>query len=90
MLTDVTFDINMEVIGKAIIAITMFLVGLLILFLIYLFVKKHYKSEIIRDTINDKISYLYSLYESGKITENELKCALDKLLEEGKQDEKDS
>lgn len=90
MLSNVTLDIDIDVLIKVIIAIALFVAGLVALFVTFIVVKKNNKEEIKRSTVNDKITYLYQMYETGKITEAELKGALDKLLEEGNKNEKDS
>ena len=90
MLSNVTLDIDIDVLIKVIIAIALFVAGLVALFVTFIVVKKNNKEEIKRSTVNDKITYLYQMYETGKITEAELKGALDKLLEEGNENEKDS
>ena len=90
MLSNVTLDIDIDVLIKVIIAIALFVAGLVALFITFIVVKKNNKEEIKQSTVNDKINYLYQMYETGKITEAELKGALDKLLEEGNENEKDS
>ena len=89
MLSNVTLDIDIDVLIKVIIAIALFVAGLVALFVTFIVVKKNNKEEIKHSTVNDKITYLYQMYETGKITEAELKGALDKLLEEGNENEKD-
>lgn len=90
MLSNVTIDIDSDILYKVILCIGIFLLGLLILFITFIIVKRNHKAEVVVNTVDDKINRLYFLYQTKQITETELKYALDKLIEEGKQDDKDN
>ena len=79
MLTDVMIDYNPEVITNAIIAIVIFIIGLLTLLVTFIIVKKKNPTVSLENNTNEKIDRLYFLYQNNEITEAELEKALEKL-----------
>ena len=90
MLTDVMIDYNPEVITNAIIAIVIFIIGLLTLLVTFIIVKKKNSTVSLENNTNEKIDRLYFLYQNNEITEAELEKALEKLSVEGKYNEKNN
>ena len=88
MLTDVMIDYNPEVITNAIIAIVIFIIGLLTLLVTFIIVKKKNPTVSLENNTNEKIDRLYFLYQNNEITEAELEKALEKLSVEGRYNEK--
>ena len=90
MLTDVMIDYNPEVITNAIIAIVIFIIGLLALLVTFIIVKKKNPTVSLENNTNEKIDRLYFLYQNNEITEAELEKALEKLSVEGRYNEKNN
>ena len=90
MLTDVMIDYNPEVITNAIIAIVIFIIGLLTLLVTFIIVKKKNPTVSLENNTNEKIDRLYFLYQNNEITEAELEKALEKLSVEGRYNEKNN
>ena len=92
MLTDVTININPEDLTRVAIAVSIFVIGLLVLLGSFLVVKKQQKNQPVevKVDINDRINRLYFLYQNKEITEQELEHALAALYKKEVNNEKNS